>query len=284
MLRKEVEEKIQARVQEHYDYLIKRIPVERIIGVFAYGSMNYGFYEEGVSDVDTKAIVLPSFENLIGGHNLISKEYILENGEHCAVKDIRLYIQQLKKQSINFVETLFTRYFVLTPQWEDLWIQYFLNNSKLIAHYDEVQTIHVAGKHLLSIKKRTGKDVYNIMRLYGFIQRYCYGYAYSTCIETLQYLTPDLYEKMFYYKRHKDTDFSSDPDVQEKIANIRRNTDIMLKQVTSFHFTKSSNNLLEERRQSIDNIFLEAVSAMLIPYLNREKGQRHPPERTKIPN
>lgn len=113
--------------------MAKRIPVERIVGVFAYGSMNYGFYEEGVSDVDTKAIVLPSFENLIGGHNLISKEYILENGEHCEVKDIRLYIQQLKKQSINFVETLFTRYFVLTSQWEDLWIQYFLNNSKLIA-------------------------------------------------------------------------------------------------------------------------------------------------------
>ena len=67
MLRKEVEEKIQARVQEHYDYLVKRIPVERIIGAFAYGSMNYGFYEEGVSDVDTKAIVLPSFEDIMGG-------------------------------------------------------------------------------------------------------------------------------------------------------------------------------------------------------------------------
>ena len=276
MLRKEVEEKIQARVQEHYDYLAKRIPVERIIGVFAYGSMNYGFYEEDVSDVDTKAIVLPSFENLMGGHNLISKEYILENGEHCEVKDIRLYVQQLKKQSINFVETLFTRYFVLTPQWEDLWIQYFLNSSKLIAHYDEVQTINVAGKHLLSIKKRTGKDVYNILRLYGFIQRYYYGYAYSTCIETLQHLTPDLYKKMLYYKSHKDTDFSSDPDVQENVANIRRNTDIMLKQVTPSHFAKSSNNLLEERRQSIDNILLEAVSAMLVPYLNREKAQHFP--------
>lgn len=276
MLRKEVEEKIQARVQEHYDYLAKRIPVERIIGVFAYGSMNYGFYEEGVSDVDTKAIVLPSFENLMGGHNLISKEYILENGEHCEIKDIRLYIQQLKKQSINFVETLFTRYFVLTPQWEDLWIQYFLNSSKLIAHYDEAQTIHVAGNHLLSIKKRTGKDVYNILRLHGFIERYYYGYAYSTCIETLQYLNPNLYEKMFYYKSHKDTDFSSNSDVQEMVADIRRNTDIMLKQVTPSHFIKSSNNLLEERRQSIDSIFLEAVSAMLVPYLSREKEQHFP--------
>lgn len=274
MPRKEIEEKIQARVQEHYDYLAKRIPVERIIGVFAYGSMNYGFYEEGISDVDTKAIVLPSFENLMGGHKLISKEYILENGEHCEVKDIRLYVQQLKKQSINFVETLFTRYFVLTPQWGDLWIQYFLNSSKLIAHYDEAQTIHVAGKHLLSIKKRTGKDIYNILRLHGFIERYYYGYAYSTCIETLQYLNPNLYEKMLYYKSHKDTDFSSDSDVQEMVADIRRNTDTMLKQITPSRFTESTNNFLEKRRQLVDNIFLEAVSAMLVPYLNREKDQR----------
>lgn len=139
-----------------------------------------------------------------------------------------------------------------------------------------LKTIHVAGNHLLSIKKRTGKDVYNILRLHGFIERYYYGYAYSTCIETLQYLNPNLYEKMLYYKSHKDTDFSSDSDVQAMVADIRRNTDTMLKQITPSRFTKSTNNFLEERRQLVDNIFLEAVSAMLVPYLNREKDWRFP--------
>lgn len=246
--------------------------------------MNYGFYEEGASDVDTKAVVLPSFENLIGGHNLISKEYILENGEHCEVKDIRLYIQQLKKQSINFVETLFTRYFVLTPLWEDLWEQYFINNSRLIAHYDECQTIHVAGRHLLSIRGRTGKDIYNILRLHGFIKRYYCGYAYPTCIETLQFLNPTQYEKIAYYKSQRDTDFSDYSDVQKMVTDIREDIDIMLKYIAPSNFSSSVNNILEERQQQIDSILIEAVSAMLIPYLNREKGQRYPPERTKIPN
>ena len=81
---------------------------------------------------------------------------------------------------------------------------------------------------------------------------------------------------MLYYKSHKDTDFSSDSDVQEMVADIRRNTDTMLKQITPSRFTKSTNNFLEERRQLVDNIFLEAVSAMLVPYLNREKDQRFP--------
>lgn len=284
MPRKEIEEKIQARVQEHYDYLAKRIPVERIIGVFAYGSVNYGFYEEGISDVDTKAIVLPSFENLMGGHKLISKEYILENGEHCEVKDIRLYVQQLKKQSINFVETLFTQYYVLTPQWEDLWEQYFVNHSRLIAHYDELQTIHVAGHHLLSIKGRTGKDIYNILRLHGFIKRYYYGYAYPTCIETLQFLNPMQYKKIAYYKSQRDTDFSNHSGVQKMVTDIREDIDAMLKYTTPSNFSSSVNNILEERRQQIDSILIEAVSAMLIPYLNREKGQRYPLKRTKISN
>lgn len=284
MLKQEVRDRIQARVQEHYDYLIKKIPAERIIGVFAYGSVNYGFYEEGISDVDTKAIVLPSFENLMGGHKLISKEYILENGEHCEVKDIRLYIQQLKKQSINFVETLFTQYYVLTPLWGDLWEQYFIKNSRLIAHYDECQTIHVAGHHLLSIRGRTGKDIYNILRLHGFIKRYYCGYAYPTCIETLQFLNPTQYEKIAYYKSQRDTDFSDYSDVQKMVTDIRKDIDIMLKYITPSNFSSSVNNILEERRQQIDSILIEAVSAMLIPYLNREKGQRYPLKRTKISN
>lgn len=283
MLNQKVKNRIQARVQEHYDYLIKAIPAERIIGVFAYGSVNYGFYEEGISDVDTKAIVLPSFENLMGGHKLTSKEYALENGEHCEVKDIRLYIQQLKKQNINFVETLFTQYYVLTPLWEDLWEQYFINNSRSIAHYDECQTIHAAGHHLLSIKGRTGKDIYHILRLHSFIKRYYYGYAYPTCIETLQPLNLMQYEKIAYYKSQKDMDFSNNSDVQKMVADIREDIDIMLEYIVPSNFSSSVNNIFERQRQQVDSILIEAVSAMLIPYLNKEKDQRYP-LKTEIPN
>ena len=54
------DEWIMAKVQEHYDEALKYFPEDRIVGIFAQGSPNYGLdYED--SDVDTKLIVLPTF-------------------------------------------------------------------------------------------------------------------------------------------------------------------------------------------------------------------------------
>ena len=48
---------INRRVEEHYQFLVEHdYKPDNIIGVFAYGSMNYNTYVDGVSDVDVIAI------------------------------------------------------------------------------------------------------------------------------------------------------------------------------------------------------------------------------------
>ena len=37
------------------------------------------------------------------------------------IKDIRLYFDNFKKQNINFVEILFTDFYLVNPKYKDLW-------------------------------------------------------------------------------------------------------------------------------------------------------------------
>ena len=69
---------IQQALEEHKAAVLKQYPEDKILGVFAYGSMNYGTYIEGISDVDTKAILIPSFGDLIL-REPVSKEIHLAN-------------------------------------------------------------------------------------------------------------------------------------------------------------------------------------------------------------
>ncbi len=98
-------ELIAARLQSDYDHLAD-LGYE-VVGVFLQGSQNYGLdvYNEGYkSDIDTKAIVLPSVENIINNEKPISTTLVHPNNEHLDVKDIRVMFDTIKKQNINFVE------------------------------------------------------------------------------------------------------------------------------------------------------------------------------------
>lgn len=51
------------RVLEHYDEAKTLFPEDRIVGIFLQGSQNYGL-DLPTSDVDTKLIVVPTFQEL----------------------------------------------------------------------------------------------------------------------------------------------------------------------------------------------------------------------------
>ena len=97
---------IQQALEEHKTAVLKKYPKDKLLGVFLYGSQNYGTSTEN-SDVDTKAILIPSFGDLIL-REPVSKEIHLANNEHCEVKDIRELVKMFKKQNINFLEILYT--------------------------------------------------------------------------------------------------------------------------------------------------------------------------------
>ena len=72
-------------LKEHKQAILdKGYKEEQLLGIFLYGSQNYGCETEE-SDIDTKAIYIPTFEELCFD-NPVSKEIQLKNGEHCEIK------------------------------------------------------------------------------------------------------------------------------------------------------------------------------------------------------
>lgn len=111
-----------------------------IVGVFLQGSWNYNLGYDG-SDVDTKAIVLPSFEDFCKAKNPISHTHVLENNEHLDLKDIRIMLPIFKKQNMNFIEILFTKYKFLNPEYEELF-KPVLEAREAIARYNDFAAIN----------------------------------------------------------------------------------------------------------------------------------------------
>ena len=81
-----------------------------VLGTFYQGSGNYGLdYKD--SDVDTKCLIIPTLKEIALAKQPISTTHIRENNEHIDLKDIRLYLQTFRKQNLNFLEILFTKYY-----------------------------------------------------------------------------------------------------------------------------------------------------------------------------
>lgn len=114
------EEKIMNRLQEHYDYIKNDYEV---VGLFLQGSQNYGldiYTEEYMSDIDSKAIVLPSFDRFILSREPVSKTIVLENNEHIDIKDIRVMFDMYKKANISYLELLFTDFKIINPKYKEI--------------------------------------------------------------------------------------------------------------------------------------------------------------------
>ena len=175
---------INKALKEHLETVLEKGYNEsQILGVFLYGSQNYGTNTSS-SDVDTKCILIPTLEDLCL-RCPVSKEIHLENGEHCDVKDIREIVANFRKQNINFLEILYTPYFWINPMYEKVWFDCLVNNREFISHYDmnkALQSTCGQAIHTLKQDKTNGKKVSNGLRLYWFLKEYLDGNDYNKCI------------------------------------------------------------------------------------------------------
>lgn len=89
-------QKIMARMREHLVPVLEHCR-GGWVGLFLQGSQNYNLDYEG-SDIDTKAIMLPSFSDFVLNAKPLSTTHIMENNEHVDFKDIRLMFDCIKKQ------------------------------------------------------------------------------------------------------------------------------------------------------------------------------------------
>ena len=188
---------IMKRVQEHYDEALQYFPKEQIVGVFLQGSQNYELDYEG-SDVDTKLIVVPSFKDICLNKKPVSTTHVRANDEHTDWKDIRLYMETFRKQNLNFLEILFTDFYIINPMYKEQW-------DRLVAAREQIarMNVHRAVKSMKGIAMEKyhamehrypakvdiidkygydGKQVSHLDRVDDYLERYIAGEAYKDCL------------------------------------------------------------------------------------------------------
>lgn len=193
------DEWIMGQVQRHYTEALKLFPEDRIVGVFLQGSQNYGLDYEG-SDIDTKCIVLPTLEDLIFNRKPVSTTHVLDNDEHLDLKDVRLYFSIFRKQNLNFMEILFTKYKIVNPTYEQYWNRLIENNEQ-IARYNPVGAVKtmkgIAMEKYHAMEHRypskvdiidkwgyDGKQLSHLIRVDEYLARYIAGEPYADCLIT----------------------------------------------------------------------------------------------------
>ena len=188
---------IMKRVQDHYNEALKYFPEEQIVGVFLQGSQNYELDYEG-SDVDTKLIVVPSFKDICLNKKPVSTTHVRANDEHTDWKDVRLYMETFRKQNLNFLEILFTDYYIVNPMYKEEWdrlvaarefiarmnVHRAVKSMKGIAmeKYHAMEHRYPAKIDIIDMYGYDGKQVSHLIRVYDYLRRYIAGEPYKDCL------------------------------------------------------------------------------------------------------
>lgn len=197
--------KIFESLERHKQKVFSLYPEDQILGIFLYGSQNYGLDTEN-SDVDTKCIYIPSIDELCL-NSPTSKEFNLENNEKCLIKDIREIVINFKKQNINFIEILFTEYFWVNPKYQKIWEKYFIFNREKIAIMDKRRVISSMCGQILHTLDTTfsgdGKKFSRSLALFEILKRILNNELYENCINFNNHPDKEFVQKIKKYKMNE---------------------------------------------------------------------------------
>ena len=205
---------IMEQIHRHYRQALKLYKEDQIIGVFCQGSQNYGL-DVVNSDIDTKCILVPTFKDIVLNNKPVSTTHVLDNNEHLDAKDVRLYFQCFTKQNLNFLEILFTDYFIINKLYEKQWNRLVEAREKIarMNPYRAVKSMkgialekfhameHPYPTKLDLIEKYgfDGKQVHHLIRVDDYLERYINGESYKDCLKP----SPERVDHMLEYKRHE---------------------------------------------------------------------------------
>lgn len=196
----------------------KYYPDLEMFALVLQGSQNYGldiYTEDYKSDIDTKVLVIPSLEDVVMNKKPVSTTHVLSNNEHLDIKDIRLYFDNFKKQNINFIEILFSKFCIVNPQYKDLWEELVAGRED-IAHYNTNQALRCMAGMSMEKKKALchpypslidkiekygydGKQLHHIIRMADFIYCYTHGDTYEECLKYLPHKSMMMKAKLNKY-------------------------------------------------------------------------------------
>ena len=235
----------------YYQVLMRHYPEDSIMGVFLYGSQNYNF-DTPTSDIDAKAIYIPTYEEMVNLKEPVSRVYGTDYG-NVEVKDIRLMWKMWKKQNINFIEVLFTDYYLTNKNYTDLW-EFLRTSGPSIARYNPLYTVNsIAGqcRGTLSYTVLTGKKIANFARLITFLDKYLNNEPYRKCITVDEefrnkWLSIKQNDKPFYKK-----------DAADQIEELAEKLNCLQIKGEELYKDKEINN--DPINELVTNIMLDAI-------------------------
>ena len=184
-------------IREHYNEALEYFPEDRIVCLVLQGSQNYGL-DIPSSDIDTKLIVTPTFEDVAMNRQPISTTHIRADNSHTDWKDIRLMLQTFRKCNLNFLEILFSPYCIINTLYAEEW-NLLIQNNELIANYDPCKAVktmyglarrkyeqmeHESPSHHNDIEKfgYSPKELHHLLRIEEYVERYIAGEPYKDCL------------------------------------------------------------------------------------------------------
>lgn len=188
---------INKRLHEHLLYYVNTYDKDWFV-ICAQGSMNYGMMDEE-SDVDSKVLVIPSLEDIVLNHKPVNHTLEMpDNQEHVDCKDVREYFKIFRKSNINFVEILFTDYYIVNNKYYDLWNR-LRENAEGLARMNPYAAVscmkgmasekrhalcHEYPSRMFWIEKYgyDPKQLSHLCRINYFLKWYIEGIPYKDCI------------------------------------------------------------------------------------------------------
>jgi predicted nucleotidyltransferase len=194
MEKDDIEFELMTKIMNHKEAVLKKYPEYQILGIFLYGSQNYNIATEK-SDVDIKAIIIPTVEQLAFSPVRVGTIEFSDGG-HCEIMSIVHWVENLKKQNVNFVETLFTQYRWINPFYLNKWKETFLEKREDIANYDKDRMVKSICHQAINTLSRydTGKSLANGYRFRYFLYNKLKGVDYLKCIKVSNPLNEYLIE------------------------------------------------------------------------------------------
>lgn len=191
------DEWIMKRLNEHYQEALTIFPKDKILGIFIQGSQNYQLGYSG-SDIDTKRIVLPTLEDVCLNKQAVSYTHVRTNNEHIDFKDLRKIVEDFKKQNINFLEVLHSKYRIVNEDYTSLF-QPMFDCAEEISCYNNYKFVRAtAGMSMEKHKALTldrpsqhdeiveygwaTKQLHHLFRLRTFLLRWVNGASFAECL------------------------------------------------------------------------------------------------------
>lgn len=265
---------IDVRLHEHICYALDIYDKDWFV-ICLQGSQNYGMADEN-SDIDSKLLLIPSLDDLVFNKRAVSHTIEMpDNQEHIDCKDIREYFKIFRKSNINFVEILFTDYWIVNHRYYDLWAELCMNAEKLarINPYAAVkcmQGMALEKRHALCHEYPSRmeyieefgydpKQLSHLARINYFIKWYTENKPYKECI----YPTSEYIRNWLLCGKRNGWGLTKE-EAQERADQFVEN----INEFANGYIKYNKNEMDKEADEILDKILYEVITRSLKEQLN----------------